>query len=703
MKRATAVFLVAVVSCVTCSAARTADKPGDETKKMNEPLPTHCVMRFGTSRFRHGIPISNMALSADGKLAVAVNGNAMLAATSVFDLVSGRVRYTFAGGEGIAIEAAAISPDGRWLVTKQDFSLRIRDADTGQELRTIELVHPNSSYSRNEWVTFTPNGKAIAVTSQGKVIHLFNFESGEKIRDFARDNPESSLKGFEEALGIAFSHDGKLLAAGGFDNDKGLYFARLLEVETGKELRRFMHTRYSYGIPSLALSPDGKMLATRSHDGCFRVFDVATGKLLREFASDGGGRKLGTVAFSPDSKTVAAAGDSIRLYDTTTWAERLRIDRKQASHLQFTDGGKTLTAAFSSAICRWDATTGKSLFPEGVDSPVAQIIVTADGRRVFTRGQGGDTHLWDAATGKHLRYVSEVGHGALAMSPDGRFFVFPVADDRLSFADPDVPNTRFDGHRLRLYEINSGRFVDRFPSFKGDANSLAFADDGKTLVTVDHRDGMVRLWDFETGKEQRSLRVVREGERKRLQNVWGTELSPDGKTLAVAYVFTRAERGSTRILELRGPGDETYPIRVWDVASGKELHQFDGASRYVQNMAISPDGQWLVSSASAFDNVDSEGELPVWSVRTGKTAATVPTGAGVVAFSGDGRYLATATPDGLIRLWETATWTLRREYRGHRDRPSVLKFCGNRPLLFSGSYDTTVLAWELPGPPPAKK
>jgi hypothetical protein len=103
-------------------------KPAQEEKvvQLDDPLPAGSTLRFGTSRFRHGIPVSTMAVSADGKIAVAVNGNHMLGATRVFDLASGRALYSL--DQGGFIEAAAISPDGRTIVTKQDFSLRVRDA-----------------------------------------------------------------------------------------------------------------------------------------------------------------------------------------------------------------------------------------------------------------------------------------------------------------------------------------------------------------------------------------------------------------------------------------------------------------------------------------------------------------------------------------------------------------------------------------------
>src|SRR5262249_8020218 len=241
----------------------------------------------------------------------------------------------------------------------------------------------------------TPDGKAFAVNaSQQKLIHLIDFESGKTIREFSLHNPEALPNS------IAFSPDGKLMASGGYENDRDNYFARIWEVQNGKELRRVMHGK-GVGVVCLAFSPDGKTLATLGTQGgaFLRLFDVDTGKERRVFPKDGYQiTDRGSVAFSPDGRTVAAALGSIHLYDTATGEARLRIDGR-ARELHFTDGGKTLTAAVSHAIYRWDTTTGKTLTPEAGDSGVAQVFVSADGSRVVTRGHGGDAHIWDGTTG----------------------------------------------------------------------------------------------------------------------------------------------------------------------------------------------------------------------------------------------------------------------------------------------------------------
>src|SRR5262249_55589971 len=212
--------------------------------------------------------------------------------------------------------------------------------------------------------------------------------------------------------------------------------------------------------------------------------------------------------------------------------ERLRIDGK-ALGLRFSADGKVLTGAVSGTIHRWETATGKPLTPQGGESAVDQTIVTPDGRRLITHGQDGDAHLWDAHTGEHLRRLSAAWQHNLALSPDGRFLVWPTEDESVHFPDPQQPNAIHTGSRLLLYDIDAGRFVERFGGFKGDAHDLTFTPDGKTLVTVDHRDAGVRLWDVATGKEERTFRAVRPDEKGPSYYAWHSVLSPDGRTLAV--------------------------------------------------------------------------------------------------------------------------------------------------------------------------
>ena len=145
-----------------------------------------------------------------------------------------------------------------------------------------------------------------------------------------------------------------------------------------------------------------------------------------------------------------------------------------------------------------------------------------------------------------------------------------------------------------MLDLTTGQPVDRFGGFEGDAHDLFFTDDGKTLITVDHRDATVRFWDVATGKTARSFRALRDNEKGMQNHVWHARLSPDGKVLAVTY--QPSGRG------IFSP----FAVRLWDTATGKELHDLVGHHGYVEAMAFSPDGKYLVTGSEALAGLRSE-------------------------------------------------------------------------------------------------
>jgi RNA polymerase sigma factor (sigma-70 family) len=633
-----------------------AARPGPAP--LDDPLPPGSTLRFGTSRFHQGTVIERLAVSPDGKLAVAAGGIRWLSRgpARAFDLATGRVRYTL----GLRlVEALAFSPDGTLLAARQDTSLHLFDARTGRGLGKIALpqANPRAMFGL---LVFAPDGKTVAAASaEGNVVHLVDLDRGQVVRSFRHQ---------QMVFAGAFSPDGKLLAADGYDQDGSKYFTRLWDVASGKELRRLAGGRG--GLRSLAFSPDGKTLAGGGDsDGRLRLWDVATGQERRVFPADG--TRIRSVAFTPDGRTVAAAGQSIRLYDPATGRERLHIDR-QAVGLHFAADGKALTAAVGGVIGRWDAATGKPVTPQDAgDGAVDQILTTPDGRRLITHHETGEAHIWDAATGKRLRGLN-MSWQRMALSPDGRLLAWLVADT--------APHER---SRIRLYDLDAGRQLDDFPASAGDGHCIFFGPDGKRLLTVDRGGGGVRLWDVAAGKELRTFQAVPAGggPRRGTGSVWNSALSPDAKVLAVGY-----QPGMTN--RTGGFGPVPVPVRLWGVATGKMLHELAGHANEVADLAFSPDGRLLVSCGG--------GGAFVWDVATGRRVprlpAGLPGGAGSVAFSADGRTLATA--DGQIRLWEVATWTVRTTFQGHRDGVQALQFAADG-RLYSGSQDTTVLAWDV--------
>jgi WD40 repeat protein len=586
-------------------------------------------MRFGTARYRHTTRIEDLAVSTDGTFAAANSRTLFHGGLRTYDLATGRVLLTIHDNDkhGEDVDTVAISPDGTTIATAMTFpsghAVVFHEVSTGRETARLPLS------AGSNLLLYMPDGKHLVV-ADGKTLQLIGLAKGEVVRTF----PVAG-----SIFAAALSPDGKQLLVGGHDNG---WFARRWELDTGRELEPLPLSHN--GVRSVAYSPEGATVAVGGHSGrlvSVLLFDAATAK-ERMTVPFPDASYIRSLAFSPDGKTFAASGGStVRLFDTTTGRGRLKIDAK-AIGLRFAPDGATLVGAVGGTIYRWDTATGKPLIPEGGDSPVGQISVTADGKRVMTLGHEGDAHVWDARSGEHQRRLSINRQQGFAVSPDGRFLVWPVADEAIQFQTPGEPKSVYTGSRLRMLDLEAGTLVDRFGGFEGAPSDLSFIDGGKTLVTADRgrRDAGVRVWDVATGKVVRSFAA----EWKPGSRVVRSRLSPDGKVLAILY------RGQSRGLLIESE------VKLWDVATGKEL----------------------------------AGPRPAWFDPE------------VMAFAPDGTTMAVAIPaDRLIQFRDTAMGQVRGELRGPFEKVTALAI-GPDGRLLTGFSNGTLFAWDprAVNPPP---
>jgi sugar lactone lactonase YvrE len=196
--------------------------------------------------------------------------------------------------------------------------------------------------------------------------------------------------------------------------------------------------------------------------------------------------------------------------------------------------------------------------------------------------------------------------------------------------------------------------------------SVSLTPDGKTAVTGG-TDGTLRLWDLATARERRVL----EGPPAAVMS-YTAALSPDGKVLASACGRT---------------------VQLWDVASGKVLHQMGDApnsTAWFTPLAFAPDGKTLASAGSP--------TVSLWEVPSGKLLRQIPGGWGAsdsLAFAPDGQTLAVGCADGCVRLCDPGTGRVVRQITGHSRVVSSVAFTPDGKTLASWcGGDRTARLWE---------
>jgi RNA polymerase sigma factor (sigma-70 family) len=465
---------------------------------------------------------------------------------------------------------------------------------------------------------------------------------------------------------IAFSPDGKVVAAGGYGGSIFLY-----DAMTGRRRRQFQALTGQF--TGLAFAPDGETLATASSQ-TIQIWNLATGKEHRRFgvkaaqrSEDYDFRLIVPLIFSHTGKALAwvAPDRSVRIWDANSGKELTKLSghQKPIRYLAFSPDDKTLISAdgqgwgVDGLVCVWDVAAGRQLrqFPlrsgEAQGQPGTPLSISPDSKmlafeahKILHRRGAPNANIldWqvvslvDVATGE-VRRKLEPQRGrfkAAAFSPDGKLLA------TMHGVRTIVGNHQSeDNNRIQVWEAATGKQLFDFPAyaehFPQGPCCLAFSPDGKKLAAAATASAL-HVWDVVRGREDQ--------ERTETHHDWVrcVAYSPDGRTLASA--------GSD------------HDIVLWDAATGRQRLRLRGHEGEVASLAFAPNGK-LLASASHF----SDQTVRLWDVATGEelrqyVVPSVPEGNGTfmgvsvwVAFTANGKVLAAGGTDRKLRLWDTAT------------------------------------------------
>jgi len=582
------------------------------------------------------------------------------------------------------LSALKFSSEGALLATgNSDGGIKIWDV---QNHRCLAKMQRMGRFDRVTELVFSPDEQCLA-SSGGKydAVYVWHLETGEQVAKFTVDE-ELQPRHPPPAIPLAFSPDGRLLIGGTPENTFSVW-----DIETGE--RRAHLTGHSAMVIALLFSPCGEFLTSADWDGGLHKWEVD--KLTTQdpqplITSMPEATKVVPYTYSTDGVLLAAtaSGKTLTIWDVERIRKVATLTYKETvRRFRFSQTGSQSVIGGTDTIQTWNIGDSAPQPPaiRGHHSVCGSVKFSPDGQTLAAGYWSGEVHLRDVQELKlqtTFRCESRNAIRSIDFSPCGNKLAATSYDKIVrvwNLEKPEAPPAELIGHQASLF-------------------ALAFSPKGNLLVSAD-ANGVLGVWDAE---HDYKLQMFTE----ETDWIWSIAFSPDGKHLASAH--------------------DRKSARLWDIESGEQITEFPSKcpqnvtkpkvdDRQIQRIpkslergsaykptskaiAFSPDGT-LVAGGTL-------GTIWLWDSTTYETPMVICLPprcrrAEALIFSPCGQYIVSGaswlvgTDKMAICLWDVATGENIATFWGHTTDIQSLAFSPDGTLLASGSYDGTILLWDM--------